>query len=153
MHTPDNPSITLYFPLNEVKPTSLIFNHGKDVYPTKWEFFGSSNGSDWKSLISSVQPTCPTESQFKGQPNTLYCKKIKTEFAFQNSQPFKYLKFVQYANSYGEPCCMHGWNNTFVLSGIDISGIYTVDYFECTYPRFYCSVILSILVSPIILND
>lgn len=113
-------------------------------------FFGSSNGNDWISLYSSTDPTCPPEYQTPIQTNSIGCLNIENEFSFKNALPFKYLRFTQYENSYNEPCCIEGWKNTLVTFGIDVRGIYSIDYFECTVPNTAYPLNFAMITYPIL---
>lgn len=136
-----NKSIIWHFPLNELRPNEIIYYLSNDIFPTSWSLFGSNDGTNWTELIYSNHSMCPLDQQYPIKKDEIlwkyYCNKVKVVFPFENTQPYKYMKYTQYKNSMivDTPD-----KNSIINYGIDFGGIFTADYFICTCYNLYSSV-------------
>lgn len=129
-----NKSIILHFPFNEIRPKEMIYYLPKDIYPTSWSLFASNDGINWTELIYSNSSMCPNELQqavyIRNKHVKDICQKTLVTIPFNNTSPYKHMKYTQYANSY----LLNGDSYSFSIInyGIDFNGIFTTDYFLCT---------------------
>lgn len=142
----ENKSITWHFPFNELRPNELIYNLPEDIYPTIWSVLGSNDGINWTELIYSNTSMCPESRQYPIYGNGViykyYCQRGIVVFPFENTKPYKYLKYIQYNNSY----ILQNRNKYSIINyGVDFGGIFTTDYYLCTYYNLYSSIHLTSL--------
>lgn len=141
-----NRSITWHFPLNELRPNEMIYYLPDDIFPTSWSLFGSNDGVNWTELIYSNSSMCPKDKQhpiWYGEIfDKYYCEKGKAFFSFENTNPYKYLKYTQYNNS----MVRYTRDKYSIINyGIDFGGVFTADYFICTCYSMFSSTNLNFL--------
>lgn len=130
--TPVNSSIVWHFPLNELRPNEFIYYLYEDIFPTSWTLFGSNDGTNWTELIYSNESMCPSYLQYEvynGVVLRYFCHETIVSILFNNTKPYKFLKYTQHRNSYYYPS-----NYRYVIFnlGVDFGGYLTTDYFLCT---------------------
>lgn len=130
-------SIIWHFPLSEVRPNEFIYKLLEDIYPTSFALFGSNDRMNWIELVFSNTSMCPEDLIYgkydKDEIYKYYCKEYLYSIKFDNTKPYKYIKYTQYSNSW-----LRNTSDKYLIinGGIDIGGKFTTDYAACTLGKY-----------------